>query len=197
MTNPLSTVRSSRGEVPSTEARTRPTAPTTERREVLTFATGTTSLGAFLTAKSNDGVCAILFGRNRGELMCDLHARFPGAELICNEDDLRGLVIDVARMIESPACNIALPLDIRGTTFQKTVWQALRDIPPGKTASYADVARRIGAPKAVRAVAQACAANKIAVAIPCHRVVKNDGALSGYRWGVERKQTLLGKEARP
>lgn len=197
MTSPLSIVRSRRGEVRITEARARPTVPTSECREILTFATGATSLGAFLVAQSNDGICAILFGRNRGELMCDLHARFPDAELVCNEDDLRDLVIDVAKMIESPAGNIALPLDMRGTTFQKTVWQALRDIPPGKTASYADVARRIGAPKAVRAVAQACAANKIAVAIPCHRVVKNDGALSGYRWGVERKKALLDKEARP
>lgn len=197
MTNPLSTVRTSRGEVPCTEIRARPTAPMTERREVLTFATGATSLGAFLAAQSNGGICAVLFGRNRGELMCDLHARFPDAELICNEDDLRDLMIDVAKMIESPAHHLSIPLDMRGTPFQKTVWQALRDIPPGKTASYADVARRIGAPKAVRAVAQACAANKIAVAIPCHRVVKNDGALSGYRWGVERKKALLDKEARP
>ncbi|WP_349630050.1 MULTISPECIES: methylated-DNA--[protein]-cysteine S-methyltransferase [Bradyrhizobium] len=165
-------------------------------RETLNFATGATSLGTFLVARSNNGICAILFGGSRGELMCDLHERFPGAELVANEDDLQTLVADVAEFIEAPTTGLRLPLDIRGTSFQKKVWQALRDIPVGTTASYADIARRIGTPKAVRAVAQACAANTIAVAIPCHRVIKNDGALSGYRWGVDRKQALLDKEAR-
>ena len=97
--------------------------------------------------------------------------------------------------VEAPRLGLDLPLDVRGTAFQQRVWQALRRIPAGATASYAEIARRIGAPSSVRAVAQACAANKIAVAIPCHRVVKSDGGLSGYRWGVERKRSLLAKEA--
>lgn len=127
--------------------------------------------------------------------MQDLQDKFPNAELIGGDAQYEALMAQVVGLIEAPENGLALPLDIRGTAFQQRVWQALRAIPVGETVSYADIARRIGAPKAVRAVAGACAANVLAVAIPCHRVVRNDGALSGYRWGVERKQALLEKEA--
>lgn len=128
--------------------------------------------------------------------MQDLQDKFPNAELIGGDAQYEALMAQVVGLIEAPENGLALPLDIRGTAFQQRVWQALRAIPVGETVSYADIARRIGAPKAVRAVAGACAANVLAVAIPCHRVVRNDGALSGYRWGVERKQALLEKKRR-
>jgi AraC family transcriptional regulator of adaptative response/methylated-DNA-[protein]-cysteine methyltransferase len=160
------------------------------------FAIGESSLGSILVARSDKGVCAILLGDDPEALARDLQDRFPTANLIGGDAGFEALVAKVVGFVEQPALGLDLPLDVRGTAFQQRVWQALRDIPAGATASYAEIARRIGAPKAVRAVAQACAANAIAVAIPCHRVVRNDGALSGYRWGVERKRTLLGKEAR-
>jgi AraC family transcriptional regulator of adaptative response/methylated-DNA-[protein]-cysteine methyltransferase len=124
----------------------------------------------------------------------ELQDRFPRAQLIGADAAFEQLVARVIGFVEAPAQGFDLPLDVRGTAFQQRVWQALRNIPAGSTASYAEIARRIGQPKAVRAVAQACASNAIAVAIPCHRVVRNDGALSGYRWGVERKRALLEKE---
>ena len=127
--------------------------------------------------------------------MCELQDRFPKARLIGGDKDFETLVAKVVGFIGTPTVGLDLPLDVRGTAFQRRVWQALREIPSGSTASYAEVARRIGQPKAVRAVAQACASNAIAVAIPCHRVVRTDGALSGYRWGVERKRALLDREA--
>lgn len=127
--------------------------------------------------------------------MQDLQDKFPNAELIGGDAQYEALMAQVVGLIEAPENGLALPLDIRGTAFQQRVWRALQAIPVGETVSYADIARRIGAPKAVRAVAGACAANVLAVAIPCQRVVRNDGALSGYRWGVERKKALLEKEA--
>ena len=120
---------------------------------------------------------------------------FPALHLIGGDAEFEQLVATVVGFVEAPGIGLDLPLDVRGTAFQQRVWQALREIPAGETASYADIAHRIGSPNAVRAVAQACAANALAVAIPCHRVVRNDGGLSGYRWGVERKRALLGKEA--
>jgi len=135
-------------------------------------------------------------GDNPDELVRDLQDRFPNANLIGADRGFERLVAQVVGFVEAPRIGLDLPLDVRGTAFQQRVWQALRGIPAGKTASYAEVARRIGKPKAVRAVAQACGANKIAVAIPRHRVVKNDGVLSGYRWGVERKRALIEKEAK-
>jgi AraC family transcriptional regulator of adaptative response/methylated-DNA-[protein]-cysteine methyltransferase len=141
------------------------------------------------------GICAILLGDDAQRLVQDLQDKFPNAELIGGDAQYEALMAQVVGLIEAPENGLALPLDIRGTAFQQRVWQALRAIPVGETVSYADIARRIGAPKAVRAVAGACAANVLAVAIPCHRVVRNDGAVSGYRWGVERKQALLEKEA--
>jgi AraC family transcriptional regulator, regulatory protein of adaptative response / methylated-DNA-[protein]-cysteine methyltransferase len=160
------------------------------------FAIGECSLGAILVAASEIGVCAILIGDDPDVLAHDLQDRFPRAKLIGGDAAFERLVAKVVGLVEAPAVGLDLPLDVRGTAFQQRVWQALRDIPAGRTLSYADLARRIGAPKSVRAVAQACGANPLAVAIPCHRVVRNDGALAGYRWGVERKRTLLERETR-
>jgi AraC family transcriptional regulator, regulatory protein of adaptative response / methylated-DNA-[protein]-cysteine methyltransferase len=159
------------------------------------FAIGECSLGSILVARSDKGVCAILLGDDPAALARDLQDHFPKANLIGGDADFERLVAKVVGFVDAPALGLDLPLDIRGTAFQQRVWQALREIPVGETVSYAEIARRVGEPKSVRAVAQACGANNIAVAIPCHRVVKNDGTLSGYRWGVERKRALLEKEA--
>ena len=160
------------------------------------FAVGECCLGAILVARSEIGVCAILLGDNPDALARDLQDRFPRATLIGGDADFERLVSQVVGFVEAPGLGLDLPLDVRGTAFQQRVWQALSEIPAGSTASYTEIAARIGAPKSVRAVARACAANPLAVAIPCHRVVRNDGGLSGYRWGVERKRTLLQREAR-
>ncbi len=159
------------------------------------FAIGACSLGAILVAQSERGVCAITMGDEPDALARDLQDRFPRATLVGADREFEQLVARVVGLVEAPRIGLDLPLDVRGTAFQQRVWQALREIPPGKTASYTAIAKRIGAPKSVRAVARACAANALAVAIPCHRVVRNDGTLSGYRWGVERKRALLEKEA--
>ncbi|ARU32443.1 bifunctional transcriptional regulator/O6-methylguanine-DNA methyltransferase [Sulfuriferula sp. AH1] len=159
------------------------------------FAVGECSLGAILVAATEMGVCAILLGDDADMLVRDLQDRFPHAELTGGDSDFEQWVAQVVGFVEAPARGLDLPLDIRGTVFQQRVWQALRQIPAGSTASYSEIAERIGSPKAARAVAQACAANALAVAIPCHRVVRNDGALSRYRWGIERKRTLLIREA--
>jgi AraC family transcriptional regulator, regulatory protein of adaptative response / methylated-DNA-[protein]-cysteine methyltransferase len=162
--------------------------------EAIRFAVGQSSLGAILAASSDKGVVAILIGDDPDALVRDLQDRFPRARLIGGDAAYEQLVARLVGLIEAPALGHDLPLDVRGTAFQQRVWQALRDIPPGHTASYAEIARAIGAPKAVRAVAGACAANNLAVAIPCHRVVRTDGALSGYAWGVERKRALIERE---
>ncbi len=162
--------------------------------ERIRFAVGEISLGSILVASSERGVASILLGEDPDALVRDLQDRFPHAELIGADDAYEALVARVVGLIEAPGIGLDLPLDVRGTAFQQRVWQALTEIPVGHTVSYAEIARRIGAPKAVRAVAGACAANKLAVAIPCHRVVRNDGALSGYAWGVERKRALLDRE---
>ena len=160
------------------------------------FAVGECSLGSILVAKSERGICAILMGDDPDALARDLQDRFPEANLIGGDAEFEQLVAKVVGFVESPALQLDLPLDVRGTAFQQRVWQELRKIPAGSTARYADIAARIGSPGSVRAVAQACGANALAVAIPCHRVVRSDGGLSGYRWGVERKRTLLDREAR-
>ncbi|HEY5807406.1 MAG TPA: bifunctional DNA-binding transcriptional regulator/O6-methylguanine-DNA methyltransferase Ada [Povalibacter sp.] len=162
--------------------------------ETIRFAVGECSLGAVLVAATDKGVCSILLGDDPEVLVRDLQDRFHRAELIGGDAGFEQLVARVVGFIEAPALGLDLPLDVRGTAFQQRVWQALRKIPAGSTASYAAMAKRIGAPKAVRAVAQACAANALAVAIPCHRVVRTDGNLSGYRWGIERKRVLLERE---
>jgi AraC family transcriptional regulator, regulatory protein of adaptative response / methylated-DNA-[protein]-cysteine methyltransferase len=164
--------------------------------EEIRFAVGQSSLGAILVASSKKGVASILIGDDPNELVEDLQDRFPKARLVGGDPDYESLVARVVGFVEAPGLGLDLPLDVRGTAFQQRVWQALQEIPVGQTASYADIARKIGAPKAVRAVAGACAANNLAVAIPCHRVVRNDGALSGYAWGVERKRKLIDREAR-
>lgn len=158
------------------------------------FAVGQCSLGAVLVAQSNRGICAILLGDDPEQLVHDLQDKFPKANLIGADHVFEQLIAQVVGFIEAPAIGLDLPLDLRGTAFQERVWMALREVPVGTTASYAEIANRIGAPKAVRAVAQACGANSLAVAIPCHRVVRSDGNLSGYRWGVERKRQLLERE---
>jgi AraC family transcriptional regulator of adaptative response/methylated-DNA-[protein]-cysteine methyltransferase len=166
-----------------------------EAPEEISFSTGESALGAVLIARSTDGVCAILLGANVGKLKADLAARFPKNRLICNDAKLHDDLQKILHYIEMPADRLDLTLDIRGTPFERRVWEALLTIPAGKTITYAALAARIGEPKSARAVANACAANAIALAIPCHRVVRNDGTLSGYRWGVERKRALIANEA--
>jgi AraC family transcriptional regulator of adaptative response/methylated-DNA-[protein]-cysteine methyltransferase len=161
------------------------------------FAVGECSLGSILVASSEKGVCAILIGDDPEALVRDLQDRFPRATLIGGDAEFEKLVARVVGFIEAPGIGLDLPLDVRGTAFQQRVWAALREIPVGTTVSYAHVARTIGAPNAVRAVAGACAANALAVAIPCHRVVRNDGGVSGYRWGIDRKRALIEREAAP
>ncbi len=159
------------------------------------FAIGECSLGSILVAASERGACGIFLGNDPEALVRDLQDRFPRANLLGGNRRFEQFVAKVVGFVEAPGLGLDLPLDIRGTAFQQRVWQALRGIPAGTTATYSEVAKRIGSPKAVRAVARACAANALAVAIPCHRVVRTDGGLSGYRWGVERKEALLRREA--
>lgn len=163
--------------------------------EEIKFAVGQTSLGAILVASSKKGVASILLGDDPEELVRSLQDRFPKARLIGADRDYEALVARVVGLVEMPGIDLDLPLDIRGTAFQRRVWQALKHIPVGETVSYSEIARRIGSPKAARAVAAACAANNLAVAVPCHRVVRNDGSLSKYAWGVDRKRVLLDREA--
>jgi AraC family transcriptional regulator of adaptative response/methylated-DNA-[protein]-cysteine methyltransferase len=162
--------------------------------EEIRFALGQTSLGAILVASSKRGVASILLGNDPDALLRQLQDRFPKAKLIGADSDYEALVARVVGLIETPQIGLNLPLDVRGTAFQRRVWLALQEIPVGQTVSYSEIARRIGSSKAIRAVAGACAANNLAVAIPCHRVVRNDGALSGYAWGIERKKVLLDRE---
>lgn len=160
-------------------------------RERIRYAIGASALGRLLVARSERGVCAILPGGDAAEL----RSRFPDAELIGDEAGLALELAAIAAFVDRPQRGLDLPLDAHGDDFQQRVWKALRDIPAGATASYGDIARRIGEPRAARDVAAACAANPLAVAIPCHRVIKSDGSLSGYRWGAARKRALLAREA--
>jgi AraC family transcriptional regulator of adaptative response/methylated-DNA-[protein]-cysteine methyltransferase len=161
---------------------------------IIRFAVGQCSLGAILVAATDKGVCAIELGDDPDALVRDLQDFFPKARLVGGDAAFEQLVAKVVGFVEAPAQGLELPLDIRGTSFQQRVWKALRAIPVGSTTTYTEIARRIGRPKAVRAVAHACASNAIAVAIPCHRVVRIDGSLAGYRWGVDRKRALLTRE---
>jgi AraC family transcriptional regulator, regulatory protein of adaptative response / methylated-DNA-[protein]-cysteine methyltransferase len=160
------------------------------------FAVGECSLGSILVAASSKGIAAILLGDDPETLVHDLENRFPKATLVGGDQEFEDIMAKVVGLVEAPETGLDLPLDMRGTAFQHRVWQVLREIPAGTTASYTEIAGRIGMPKAVRAVAAACAANKIAIAIPCHRVVRNDGSLSGYRWGIDRKRTLIAREVK-
>ena len=160
------------------------------------FAIAGCSLGAILVAATAKGITAILLGDDPDALARDLQDRFANANLIGGDKTFERLVAKVIAFVEAPRAKFDLPLDVQGTAFQHRVWQTLRDIPAGSTASYADIAKRIGKPNAVRAVAGACAANAVAIAIPCHRVVRTDGSLSGYRWGVKRKRALLDRETK-
>jgi AraC family transcriptional regulator of adaptative response/methylated-DNA-[protein]-cysteine methyltransferase len=159
------------------------------------FAIAECSLGLILVAQSKKGVCSILIGDDPMSLVRDLLDQFSKANLIGDQSGYKDIVAKVVGLIEEPGIGLDLPLDIRGTAFQQRVWKALQQIPPGSTATYTEIAEKIGMPKAVRAVAQACASNVLAVAIACHRVIRKDGLLSGYRWGVERKNALLEREA--
>lgn len=163
--------------------------------ERLRVAVGQGSLGHVLVAASDRGIAAILIGDEPDVLARDLRRRFPHAELVPGDEGFADTVARVVALVEQPAAGLALPLDMRGTAFQARVWAALARVKPGETVSYAELARAAGVPGAVRAVAGACAANPLAVAIPCHRVVRSDGGLSGYRWGIERKRALLRREA--
>src|SRR3984957_781869 len=163
--------------------------------EEIKFAVGQSSLGAILVASSKKGVAAILLGDDPDKLVRNLQDRFPKAHLVGGDRDYEALVAQVVGLVETPGIGIDLPLDVRGTAFQQRVWNALKEIPVGGTVCYDEVARRIGSPKAARGVAAACAANNLAIAIPCHRVVRKDGSPSGYAWGVERKRALIDREA--
>jgi AraC family transcriptional regulator, regulatory protein of adaptative response / methylated-DNA-[protein]-cysteine methyltransferase len=159
------------------------------------FAIAQSSLGSVLVAQSDKGVCAILLGDDPERLVKDLQDQFPAADLVGGDPMYEALVAQVLALLEDPGRATQLPLDIRGSVFQQKVWRALQEIPPGTTSTYAEIAQKIGMPNAVRAVARACGANSLAVAIPCHRVIRTDGKFSGYRWGVERKRVLLEQEA--
>jgi AraC family transcriptional regulator of adaptative response/methylated-DNA-[protein]-cysteine methyltransferase len=159
------------------------------------YAVGRCSLGSILVALTHKGVCAILLGDDPGDLVGDLRDRFPRADLVGGDASFRSTVAAVVAFAEAPSAGLDLPLDITGTAFQQRVWAALKEIPPGKTATYSEIAAGVGRPAAARAIAKACAANPLAIAIPCHRVVRSDGDLSGYRWGTDRKRKLLAREA--
>jgi AraC family transcriptional regulator of adaptative response/methylated-DNA-[protein]-cysteine methyltransferase len=162
--------------------------------ERIRFAVAQCSLGAILVAASERGICAVTMGEDPAQLVRELQDKFARASLIGADRAFETLIAQVVSLVERPGQQIDLPLDVRGTVFQRKVWQALRKVPVGSTATYAGIARLVGAPASSRAVAQACGANPLAVIIPCHRVVRTDGALSGYRWGIERKRTLLQRE---
>jgi AraC family transcriptional regulator of adaptative response/methylated-DNA-[protein]-cysteine methyltransferase len=162
--------------------------------ETIRFATVLTPLGWALVAATGRGICMTALGDDRESLAAALQQRFPQAQLVAEDAGLKQWADRIVRFITAPEQNLDLPLDIRGTAFQARVWRALQKIPLGKTTSYTEIAATLGQPKAVRAVAQACAANKLALIVPCHRVIRSDGELGGYRWGLERKRALLDRE---
>lgn len=159
------------------------------------FDLGSSSLGCVLLAMSEKGVCAIALGDNPDALVDWLKQKYPHAQKTSDNAVLLSRLQQILNYTESPSDSLDLELDINGTEFQKRVWQALLTVPAGETCSYSDIAKKIGSPQSVRAVAGACASNSLALAIPCHRIVRRDGNLSGYRWGLERKKILLQKEA--
>jgi AraC family transcriptional regulator of adaptative response/methylated-DNA-[protein]-cysteine methyltransferase len=163
--------------------------------DTISYATGETGLGPILVARSTSGVCAILIGADGEDLASDLANRFRDAELVANKDAVRDDLAKVIRFVDEPSRGLDLQLDLRGTPFQRRVWEMLRTIPVGTTMTYSELAHLIGHPLSVRAVAAACASNPIALAVPCHRIVGSDGDLRGYRWGIERKRELIKNEA--
>lgn len=163
--------------------------------ELIRFTIGSSSLGSLLIAASMKGICCITLGDDSGPLVADLKKRFKNLNVVEDDDALKKFLTQVIEFVETPRSDLDLPLDVRGTEFQQRVWQALLKIPFGTTTSYSSVAHMIGSPNSVRAVASACGANSISLAIPCHRVVRSDGQLSGYRWGIERKHALLARES--
>ena len=165
-----------------------------KKNETISYTCGTSTLGVLLMAQSQQGICAILLGDHEDDLVKELMGRFPGANVQPSESAVSELMQQLVKLIEQPTQLLPLPLDIRGTLFQQRVWALLQQIPVGETRSYTQIAQALGAPKAIRAVAGACAANALALVIPCHRVVRSDGQLAGYRWGLERKKTLLQRE---
>ena len=166
-----------------------------ETADSIRFAVGECSLGAVVVAASSEGICAIVLGDDAAAAVSDLRERFPDAQPIGDRQGFEPVMAKVVGFIEAPVRGLDLPLDPRGTAFQRRVWKALCEIPVGSTATYSDIARQLGAPKEAYLVGEACAANPIAVAIPCHRVVRKDGTLAGYRWGIKRKRALLQREA--
>lgn len=170
------------------------TIPQTGYDEIVGFAFGTTSLGQVLVAATRKGICAILLSSDREKLIADLRGTFPQAQPSENDDELARHIVHVVAMIETPAKASDLPLDLYGSDFEIKVWQALRSIPAGKTMSYSELAEHIGMKGAAKDVGEACAANRIAIAVPCHRILRKDGSISGYRWGVHRKRALLKRE---
>ncbi|WP_019832848.1 methylated-DNA--[protein]-cysteine S-methyltransferase [Sphingomonas sp. PR090111-T3T-6A] len=171
------------------------TGAATPAAEQISYSIATSALGELLVARSATGVCSIQFGRDRQKLEAELAAEFPDARLITDDDAVRDDLANILDFIERPAKKLHLALDLRGTVFQRRVWEMLLTIPTGTTLTYSELADRLGMPGSARAVASACAANRLAVAVPCHRVVRSDGELAGYRWGIERKRSLVGKEA--
>lgn len=172
-----------------------PQVPPQTSRQDITYSMAMSGLGRVLVARSSAGVCAILFGENDDELETELSARFPTSRLKADDGSLRAELAKVVKFIDAPSGKLDFAVDMRGTPFQCRVWDALRTIPVGTTITYAELARRIGAASSVRAVASACASNALALAVPCHRVVRSNRELAGYRWGIERKRALLAKEA--
>ena len=161
----------------------------------MTYRVGRCWLGSILVAGTDEGIAAILLGDDRDALVRSLRSRFPDAHLVVGDQGFADLVAEVVRFVEAPASRFERPLDLRGTDFERRVWLALREIPAGSTATYSEIATRIGAPHASYDVGQACASNPLAVVVPCHRVVRKDGTLAGYRWGTRRKRALLAREA--
>ena len=161
------------------------------------FAVSLCALGTVLAARNRHGICAISLGDDQDTLVHDLQEMFPKASLHDSGAELRPLMSQLVAFIDAPTPECHLTLDVHGTAFQERVWQELSKIPPGATASYTEIAERIGLPKSVRAVANACGANRLAVVIPCHRIVRRDGSITGYRWGTERKRDLLQREKTP